>query len=137
MGRQKMRLKQVLGVILLLVGAAFAATGPQLTKISVAGQEQATTVVLEASGAFTHTEYRPTDNLLLVDLPGVEAGKWKDSAEMVNRPGVDSYRVVSYTGSNGAEVTRVEMRLANRAEVSVGAARNTLRVRVQPNSGVV
>ena len=148
-----MRLKQLPGVLLLLVATALAAAGAgsatterataarsgepesQLTNISVAGQGSATTVTLQASGAFTHTEYRPTDNLLLVDLAGVAAGKLKDSAQRVNRPGVESFRVVSYTGSNGSEVTRVEMKLNPRAAVTVSEAKDGLRLTVEPQAG--
>src|SRR5512140_3913127 len=92
-GRHEMRLKQLLGVIFLMLfaGAMALAANPQLTNVNVTGQGHATTVLLHANGAFTHTEYRPVDNLLLVDLAGLSAGKLKDTAQSVNKPGVASY----------------------------------------------
>ena len=127
-----MRLKQTLGVLLslLILSALAAAAGSQLTNIRVAGQGSETTVILHASGAFNHTEYRPTDNLLLVDLSGVAAGKLKDSAQTVNRPGLASYHVVDYTGASGAPVTRVEMALTAGAVVTVSESQGDLTVRI-------
>ena len=65
-----MRLKQLLGVIFLtlIASATGLAANSQLTNVSVTGEGRTTTVLLHANGAFTHTEYRPVDNLLLVDL---------------------------------------------------------------------
>jgi type IV pilus assembly protein PilQ len=132
-----MRLKQLLGVWLLGVwmpivpAISMAATGSQLTKVSVAEQGSATTVTLQANGTFTHTEYRPTENLMLVDLPGVAAGTLKDSGELVNLPGVASYRVLSYLGSNGSEVTRVELVLSPNAMVNVAEGNDELRLMVE------
>jgi type IV pilus assembly protein PilQ len=128
----EMSVKQLLGVLLLLAPGAFGA-GSQLTKVSVAEQENATTVILQTSGTFTHTEFRPTDSLLLVDLPGVAAGALKDSSQLVQRPGVASYRVIGYTGSNGSEITRLEMTLSPRATVKVSESAGELRVAVEPS----
>ncbi len=127
-----MRLKQLLGVIFLtlFVSATALAATSQLTNVNVTGQGHATTVLLHANGAFTHTEYRPVDNLLLIDLAGVTAGKLKDTAEAVNKPGVASYRVLAYTGANGSEVARVELTLSPGAVVDVVPVTNGLEVRV-------
>jgi type IV pilus assembly protein PilQ len=127
-----MRLKQLLGVLILLLAtsALCLAANSQLTAVSVAGQGNGTSVTLQASGAFTHTEYRPTDNLLLVDLAGVSPGKLKDTTQSVNRAGVASYRVLGYTGSNGAEVTRLELTLTAGAVVNVTPAAGGLQVHV-------
>src|SRR5258707_14661110 len=75
--RDKMRLKQLLGILLLCVVCATtaAAAGSTMTDVSVATQGATTTVTIRATGAFTHTEYRPTDNLLLVDMAGGSAAK--------------------------------------------------------------
>ena len=132
-----MRLKQLLGVIILTLFAsalALAAT-TQLTNVNVTGQGHATTVLLHASGAFTHTEYRPIDNLLLVDLAGVTAGKLKDTVQTVNKPGLASYRVLAYTGANGAEVARVELTLTPGAVVNVATVTGGLEVRVAESAG--
>jgi len=127
-----MRLKQLLGVslLLLITSAVAVAAGSQLTNVSVADKGSATTVILHASGAFTHTEYRPTDNLLLVDLSGVSAGKLKDSSQTVNRPGVVSYRVTGYTGASGNEVTRVEIGLAPSSVVTVNEIPGGVQVQI-------
>ncbi len=132
-----MRLKQLLGVIILTAFACATALGAnsQLTNVNVNGQGHATTVILHANGAFTHTEYRPVDNLLLVDLAGVTAGKLKDTAQTVNRPGVTSYRVLGYTGANGSEVARVELTLTAGAVVNVAPVTGGLEVRVSDVSG--
>ena len=127
-----MRLKQLLGVIILtlIASASALAANSQLTNVNVTGEGRTTTVLLHANGAFTHTEYRPVDNLLLVDLAGVTAGNLKDTQHAVHKPGVDSYRVLGYKGANGAEVTRVEITLQPGAVVDVSPATGGLQVRV-------
>lgn len=127
-----MRLKQLLGVIFLtLIASALAlAANSQLTNVNVTGEGRTTTVLLHASGAFTHTEYRPVDNLLLVDLAGVTAGNFKDTQHTVHKPGVDSYRVLGYKGANGAEVTRLELTLTPGAEIHVTPTAGGLQVNV-------
>ncbi|MBZ5627531.1 MAG: type IV pilus secretin PilQ [Acidobacteriia bacterium] len=127
-----MRLKQLLGVLflVLILSAMAAAAGSQLTGINVTGQGHSSTVILRASGAFTHTEYRPVDHMLLVDLAGVTPGKLKDTAQAVNLPGVVSYRVLEYTGNNGAEVTRVEITLSPGAVVNVSEIARGVQLRV-------
>ena len=126
-----MRLKQLLGILLpLLLAGAAGATASQLTNITVAGQGNQTTVTLHASGTFTHNEYRPTDNLLIVDLAGVTPGKLKDAAQTVAKPGVASYRVLEYKGSSGGDVARVEITLDPGAVVAVSEERGAVNLRV-------
>ena len=126
-----MRLKQLLGAIILtLFASALAlAANTQLTNVNVTGQGHATTVLLHTNGAFTHTQYRPIDNLLLVDLAGVNPGKLKDTVQNINKPGVASYRVLAYTGANGAEVARIEFTLTSGAVVKVADVSGGLEVR--------
>ncbi len=127
-----MRLKQLLGLVTLLVvlsSVGMAATS-QLTSVNAAAQGNATVVTLHTSGAFTHTEYRPTDTLLLIDLTGVSAGKWKEYSREVKLPGVNSYHMVTYTGSNGSEVARMELNLAPGSAVDVAQAGNELSVKI-------
>ncbi len=132
-----MRLKQLLGIsLLLLVLSAVAMAASQLTQVRVAGQGNSTSIVLQTSGAFTHTEYRPTDNLLLVDLAGVSAGRYKESVQPVNRPGVNSYRVLDYTGAGGAQITRLEIAIAPQAQVTVMEADGGLQVHVAADKAV-
>jgi type IV pilus assembly protein PilQ len=132
-----MRLKQLLGVLflLLILSMMAVAAGPQLTSVNVTGQAQASTIVLHASGAFTHTEYRPVDNMLLVDLSGVAAGALKETGKAVNLPGVVSYRVLGYTGNRGAEVTRVEITLHPGSVVNVSEIAGGLQVQVAAGAG--
>jgi len=116
-----MRLKQLLGVVLLLLAScAFAvAAASQLTDVNVASKGQLTTVTLRANGIFTHNEYRPTDDLLLVDMAGVSPASFANAAKDLHLPGIDSYHVNAYKGANGAEVTRMELALVHGATVNV------------------
>ena len=127
-----MRLKQLLGVLVLLLTITLVAVaaGPQLTNVSTAAKGNATTVMVKTTGSFTHNEYRPADNLLLVDLTGVSAGKLQEKEQSVNLPGVKSYRVLSYKGANGTEVTRLEIALNEAKDVNVSETKGGLEVRV-------
>jgi type IV pilus assembly protein PilQ len=127
-----MRLKPLLGLVTLplILSTVVMAANSQLTNVSAAAQGNATVVTLHASGAFTHTEYRPTDTLLLVDLSGVSAGKWKELSRNLNLPGVNSYHVIGYTGTGGAEVARMELTLAPGSVVDINQAGEALNVTV-------
>ncbi len=134
--RDEMRLKQSLGVLLaltVLTTAAAAGTASQLTNIGVKAQGNATTLTIQANGAFTHTEYRPTDNLLLVDLAGVSAAKLENQTRDLKGqfPGVESYRVVGYKAASGAHIARVEIALAPNAVVGVADAGFAVAVRIK------
>ena len=131
-GRNEMRLKQLLGILLLLFLSCVlaAAATPELTNITVSGQSNATTITLHASGAFTHNEYRPTDNLLIVDLAGVAPGKLKDTMQTVAKPGVASYHVTEYKAASGSNVARVEVSLDPGAVVAVSEERGSVNLRV-------
>ncbi|HEY3930211.1 MAG TPA: type IV pilus secretin PilQ [Candidatus Koribacter sp.] len=131
-----MRLKQLLGVsvmLLALAGAAVAA-GSQLTNVSVASEGTSTTMTLHTTGAFTHNEYRPADNLMLVDLTGVSAGKLQERMRSLDAAGVKSYRVLSYTGTNGTEVTRVELALTPGTDVQVEKQDSGLNLKITPGA---
>jgi type IV pilus assembly protein PilQ len=131
-----MRLKQVLGLLtlLLVMSTVGMAATSQLTNVSAAAQGTATVITLQASGAFTHTEYRPTDTLLLVDLSGVSAGKWKENTRNLDLPGVSSYHVVGYTGAAGSEVARVELNLAPGAVVDIHQVSGALNIKISGKS---
>ena len=132
-----MRLKQLLGLVtlLLVVSTVAMAANPTLTNVSAAAQGNATVITLHASGAFTHTEYRPTETLLLVDLSGVSAGKLKEISRNLSLPGVSSYHVIGYTGSSGSEVARVEMNLTPGTQVDVSQSGAVLNIRVMSKNG--
>ncbi len=127
-----MRLMQLLGILLslLVLSTLAAAAGSQLTSVSVAPQGAATTVTIKVSGAFTHTEYRPTDNLLMVDMTGVSASKLDGKSETLHGAPVTSYRVLGYQGPSGTAVTRVELALAANTHVNVSESSGVLQVKL-------
>ena len=127
-----MRLKQLLGVfaLLVMICTVTVAANSQLTTVSGAAKGNATVMTVHANGSFTHNEYRPADNLLLVDLTGISAGKLQDKEQSLNLPGVKSYRVLSYKGASGADVTRLEIALTDANEVQVTEMKGGLLVRV-------
>ena len=127
-----MRGKQLLGIFLmaLLLSTMATAAGPQLTAVSIGTQDNTTTITIRASGAFTHTEYRPADNLLLVDLPGVSAGVLAGQSQPVQGPGVVSYQVESFQGTGGTDVARVELNLSGAPFVTFNQDQSALEVRV-------
>src|SRR5215470_5023881 len=103
-----MRLKQLLGAILLAIGVTTvaAASVSQLSGVSVNTSDNAGVITILASGAFTHTEYRPTSTLMLVDLAGVSVGHQDQVVHPIYAPGVRSYRVLAYRSAAGAETAR-------------------------------
>jgi type IV pilus assembly protein PilQ len=127
-----MRGKQLLGIFLmaLVLSTMAMAAGPQLTAVSISTQDTTTTITIRASGAFTHTEYRPSDNLLLVDLPGVSAGVLEGQSQSVQGPGVAAYRVQSFQGTGGTAVARVELSLSGAPFVTFNQDQGALEVRV-------
>ncbi len=110
-----MRLKQLQAMLipLLFCTLTAAAFGQKLTGVNVSTHGRETVFTLRTSDAFTHNEYRPEDNLLLVDLNGVSAADLANRKDTVESPAVKSYRVLTYKGTNGAEVTRLELHLGN------------------------
>jgi type IV pilus assembly protein PilQ len=106
------------------------ATVSQLGSVLVKNQDSAAVITVLANGAFTHTEYRPTDNLMLVDLAGVSIANHDAEVHAVSAPGVRSYRVVGYRSTSGTEVARLEVNLAPGAKVNVNDIEGGLEVRV-------
>lgn len=130
-----MRLKQLLSVgfaVPLFTAAAIADS--QLTAISVQAKGgNAATVTIRANGTFTHNEYRPVENLLLVDFPGATVGTLDSNAHSVTVPGVTSYQVHPYKAANGADIARVELTLDPHASLRFSTESNALVIAV--NSG--
>ncbi len=116
-----MRLKQLMGIfVLLLVSTAMAAAaGSQLNNVAVTSNGTTATVTIHATGAFTHNEYRPEDKVLLVDLAGVSSANLQDKQKTLNLAAVKSYRVLTYKGPSGAEVTRIELALGDNVALKV------------------
>ena len=130
-----MRLKQLLGVGLAVPFlTALAAADSQLTDISVQGKGNVSTVTIRANGALTHNEYRPVDNLLLVDLPGTDVGSLDSNTHAVSAPGVTSYQVHSYKAANGSQIARVELTLSSHASVRLSSESNAVLVAVSSDS---
>jgi len=126
-----MRIRQLLGIVLLATASAMAAaTVSQLGDVLVKSQDSAAVITILASGTFTHTEYRPTDNLMLVDLAGVSIAHPDAKVHEVSAPGVKSYRVAGYKSSGGAEVARLELTLAPGARVNVSEVEGGLELHV-------
>jgi type IV pilus assembly protein PilQ len=127
-----MRLKQLLGTILLVVGttAIAAASVPQLSGVLVKSHDSAGIVTILANGPFTHTEYRPSDNLMLVDLAGVSIAHQDAGVHSVFAPGVRSYRVLGYRSPGGAETARIELNLLPGAKAEVSDIAGGVEVRI-------
>jgi type IV pilus assembly protein PilQ len=132
-----MRLKQLLGTILLASATAMAAaTVSQLGGVLVKNQDSAAVITILANGTFTHTEYRPTDNLMLVDLAGVTIANQDAKVHEVAAPGVRSYRITGYRSATGAEVARMELTLARDAKVNVAEVEGGLELRVSGSTAI-
>ena len=127
-----MRLKQLLGITLLAIVTTAAAAGSasQLAGIRVEHQDNASFVTISANGAFTHTEYRPTDSLMLVDLAGVSIAHPDAAIHSISSPGVQSYRIVGYRSAGGTEVARIELNLAKGATVKVNEVESGVELRI-------
>src|SRR6516162_8808476 len=126
-----MRLKQLLGTALLAMGATAMASASvvQLSGVLVKNRDNAGVVTILANGTFTHTEYRPADNLLLVDLAGVSVAHTDAEAHTVFAPGVRSYRIVSYRSADGAPTARIELSLLPGAKAQVSDIAGGLEIR--------
>src|SRR5258708_38125549 len=116
-----MRLKKLLGTVLLAIGTTAMAAAPvsQLSAVLVKNRDSAGVITILANGAFTHTEYRPTDNWMLVDLAGVLVAHEDPAVHTVFAPGVRSYRVSGYRSAGGAETARIELHLLPGAKAEV------------------
>ncbi len=131
-----MRLRQLLGMIVL----AAATTAPaidsvsQLAGVQVEKRDQAGLVTIRANGPFTHSEYRPTDTLMLVDLAGVSAANQDAAVHTVSAMGIESYRVVGYRSASGAAVARIELTLAPGVLAKVSDVKGGIEVRVSSDS---
>jgi type IV pilus assembly protein PilQ len=127
-----MRLKQLLGIILLAIATTTLATGSvsQLAGVRVENRDNAGVITVHANGTFTHTEFRPTDRLMLVDLAGVSVAQQDAAVHSVTAAGIQSYRVVSYRSASGAEVARIELNLMPGATVKVADIEGGVELRV-------
>ncbi|HEY6307231.1 MAG TPA: type IV pilus secretin PilQ [Candidatus Angelobacter sp.] len=127
-----MRLRQLLGIIVLAMGTIATATASvsELSGVQVKSWENAGVVTILASGTMNHTEYRPAENLLLVDLAGVAVPHPDPTVHTVFVPGVRSYRIFGYRSAGGAETARIEINLVPGAKVDVSDITGGVEVRV-------
>lgn len=127
-----MRLKQLLGIILPAMAFSLMAAGsvPELAGVRVEPGAGASVITILASGAFTHSEYRPADNLMLVDLAGVSVGQMDAGLHTVSAPGVLSYQLLAYKSAGGEDVARVELHLVPAAVAKVADVNGGVEVRV-------
>jgi type IV pilus assembly protein PilQ len=134
-----MRLKQLLGSILLAAVATAMATASvsQLSGVLVKTRDNAGVVTILANGTFTHTEYRPADNLMLVDLAGVSITHEDGAAHVIYAPGLHSYRILAYRSAAGTETARIELSLVAGAKVDVVEIASGLELRVTGAPAVV
>jgi type IV pilus assembly protein PilQ len=126
-----MRLKQLLGTALLAMAttAMAGASVAQLSGVLVKNRDNAGVVTILANGTFTHTEYRPADNLMLVDLAGVSVAHPDAGSHAVFAPGVRSYRIMSYRSADGGQTARIELTLLPGAKAEVADIAGGLEVR--------
>ena len=112
------------------VATMATASASQLSGVLVKNHENAGEITILATGTFTHTEYRPADNLILVDLAGVSLSHPDAKVHTVFAPGVRSYRIQSYRSPAGEEVARVEVALLKGASVTVSDVEGGVRLNV-------
>jgi type IV pilus assembly protein PilQ len=116
--------------VLALFSCAMAAADSQMTDVTVGSVDNVSTITIRANGPFVHNEYRPSDNLLLVDFAGVSVGRLDGNPHTVNLPGLLSYRVTSYTGTQGSQVARVEIGLQPRTTIHLQDQNGALQIKV-------
>jgi type IV pilus assembly protein PilQ len=131
-GDKEMRLKQLLGIVLLTTACVSVATATvsQLGGVLVKNQDNSAVITILANGTFTHKEYRPTDNLMLIDLSGVSIAQQDAKVHEVSAPGVRSYRIASYRSTGDVEVARMELALLPGAKVNVSEVEGGLQLQV-------
>jgi type IV pilus assembly protein PilQ len=113
---------------MLAMAAMATASASQLSGVLVKNHDNTGTVTILANGSFTHTEYRPTDNLMLVDLAGVSLAHPDSRVHAVFAPGLRSYRISSYRSSQGSDVARIELTLLPGANVKVSDVEGGLNI---------
>src|SRR5260370_20112309 len=132
----KLKLMQLVGILLMLcaVSTVAAASGAQLTQVQVSSRGNVAIVTLHATGAFTHTEYRPTENLLLVDMAGVSAANIDGKTHGVQAPNLVSYRVLGYKAGDGKDVAPIEFAISSGAKPSFDKVPNPLLIPIAPTA---
>ncbi len=81
----------------------------QVTQVKAEVEARAVSLTLKATGPFDYTSYRPSENLYVVDLPGVRSSQ-PGSARVLSSKLVTSYRLLQFATNNRA-VLRLEFLL--------------------------
>lgn len=126
----------IISLVLLLVAAVgVAAENPapvSLANVRMQADGAATVLVLEATGPVVYTSYRPSETVLVVDLPGVVSAQ-ASTAQTVDSPLVASYRLLPFRSVSGRKVLRLEVNLRNSAVASIyHRPDNVVTVRLEP-----
>ena len=103
-------------------------TPTKITDIRQESSDQATRLVLEASGPLASYQYYSPDPLtVIVDISDVDASAVPGRINVGSRE-VDSVRVTSLARADGNHLTRVEVRLASLAPYQVFSREHTLNL---------
>ena len=81
----------------------------QVTQVKAAVEARAVSLTLKATGPFDYTSYRPSENLFVVDMPGVRSGE-AAGAHVLSSKLVTSYRLMQFAANNRS-VLRLEFLL--------------------------
>ena len=126
-----------LALLWLLMAASLVANAagmPQMTDIGVFSRANYGAVItLHVNGTFTHVDYRPGDELYIIDLPGIEIGAVEQTEQIFNLQGLKSFKVGAYAGQGGVPTVRVQVSLEGRPTVRVTEIRDGLMVHVSPD----
>ena len=115
-----MNFKRLLTVgLMALFGAGAAMASSQLNSVQVTPKANTATVTLRTTGSYAHTEYRPDQHLVLVDLTGVTAAPAIERSVALQSAVLKGYKLSSYTSASGGEVTRMELALGDGVSVEV------------------
>jgi type IV pilus assembly protein PilQ len=121
----------------LLANRVSATPDPQSPAVTVTAKitPESVRIVARATAPFTYTTARPSDRLIVVDLPGVVAAD-VSHAQTLSKANVGSYRLVSY--SNGSKSgLRLEVTLSGPAQPSFVRTNNQELALVFENSDPV
>jgi type IV pilus secretin PilQ/predicted competence protein len=124
-----MKFKRLLTVgLMALFGAGTAMAVSQLNSVQVTPNANTATVTLRTTGSYAHTEYRPDQHLVLVDLTGVAAAPSIERSVALNSAVLKGYKLSNYTSASGGEVTRMELVLGDGVSVQVNDKSDGLQI---------
>src|ERR1039458_7169322 len=100
----------------LLANRVNATPDPETPAVRVTAKitPESVRIVARATAPFTYTTVRPSDRLIVIELPGAVAAE-VSHAQMLSRANVGSYRLVSYTNGSSSGL-RLEVSLSGPAQ---------------------